>query len=307
MDSIFEIYLPIAHIKTNVLLLIATGIMAGLMGGIFGLGGGLIVVPLLVFMGISANVAVATSASVMVATALSSCLGYSRQKRVDYKLGLLMLIGTLFGVMIGILIFNALIDTGKLGVTVSFSFLTLLLFIGLGSIKDIIRILKHKRNPKKKLKGQHYLIAKFPLKTIFTSSKNDLSIIAPVIIGACAGIFVSLLGIGGGIIMLPAMLYLLRIDETFITGTSHFQMIFAAILATTFHSITSHSVDVVLSVAVLLGSAFGAQVGVRINSRIHADHFRILFAIIVFLMVVRMAYSLLATPNYLYSIERIIG
>lgn len=309
MSDFFNIYLPIAEINLNIFLIIAIGVGIGILAGIFGIGGGLILVPILIAIGVPSQVAVATSTNQMTAASFSGFLAYARRKRVDYKLGALMLIGGLSGATLGVIVFDILTDLGVIDTFISLSFLILLSIVGYTTSKDAIILLYYKLKKLERPKLQHkrwFNKISLPFKVNFISTRHEMSIFSPVIVGFIGGFLVAIMGIGGSLIMLPAMIYLLRISEAFTAGTTHFQIIFTTILATILHSVTSHNLDIVLSTILIVGTAFGVQIGARIGSKCHPENYRLLFALIIFLLCVKVAYGLVITPKSLYSVEPLV-
>ena len=309
MYDIINIYLPIAEVNLNIFLIIAIGVGVGILAGIFGIGGGLILVPILVAIGVPSQVAVATSTNQMTAASFSGFLAYARRKRVDYKLGLLMLVGGLAGATFGVMVFDALTDLGMIDIFISLSFLVLLGIIGFTTSRDALTLLYYKfkklerpkPHPKKWFKN-----FSLPFKINFISTRQEMSVLSPILVGLVGGFLVAIMGIGGSLIMLPAMIYLLRVSEAFTAGTTHFQIIFTTILATVLHSVTSHNLDIVLSTILIIGTAFGVQIGARLGSKWNPDNYRLLFALIIFILCVRVACGLVVTPQSLYTVEHLI-
>ncbi len=307
MEEIFQIYLPIAEIKLDIVLLLAIGVFTGLLSGMFGLGGGLIVVPILMAVGVEPRVAVASATNQMTAASFSGYLAYARRGRVDYKLAAVMLAGGLPGAVTGVLLFRLLAEIGKLDVVVSLCFIVLLSSIGMLTLFDTISWLYYKMNglpvPRTHHRFRWPIKIKLPLHIQFDSAHSTVSIFSPIMIGFVAGVLMAIMGIGGSLIMIPAMLYILHVSHAFTAGTSHLQIIFTTILATVLHAVTSNNLDIVLSSLLILGTAFGAQVGVKLGSSLHPEYFRLMLALVIFALCVVVIRGLLIQPDFVYTVE----
>lgn len=303
-----EIYLPIADIKADLLVLIIIGLTTGVLSGIFGLGGGLIAVPCLTLIGIPPQVAVATATNQMTAGTLSSCIAYAKHKRVDFKLGFSMLVGGLFGNLFGIMVFSYLKSTGNLDSVISISFFVLLLSIGLktgyeAALAIYIHVKKNGEHaPLKKHKHWFYVM---PFRTKFRSIEEKVSVLLPAVIGFIGGFFVLMLGIGGGFVMIPAMLYFLRANESYLSGTIQFQIVFTSIFSTILHAVTFQSMDILLCAVLIFGTVIGAQIGAKIGIKIEPKKFRFLLAMVVLIIAVKMGMGLLLEPDNIYSVDQI--
>ena len=305
LSELFQIYLPIADYSVSVATLILIGLFIGFLAGMFGLGGGLIGVPILISIGIDPQVAVASSANQMTAASCSSFLGYARRHRVDYRLGSLMLIGGMSGAIIGVFLLDWLSEIGQLDITVSGCFLFILGINTLLTGREGIHIYKKSKDIDYKRPARPLWIKKLslPLHRAFISSHKEISVFSPVIIGLIGGILVSLLGIGGTLVIVPTMLYLLRVSASYTAGTTHFQLIFTTIVATIMHSVTNHSIDIILSSILIIGTVFGAQIGVRFGTTCGPERFKVLLSGMILIMCIHIAYGLLVTPASLYAIE----
>lgn len=303
-----DIYLPIADVKADLLVLIFIGLMTGVLSGLFGLGGGLISVPYLTLIGIPPQVAVATATNQMTAGTLSSCIAYARKNRVDFKLGLTMLSGGLMGNLLGLFVFEHLKNQGDLDTFISLSFFFLLSIIGLKTGYEAIASIYshiHNNDEKTATKRHSHLFYILPLRMKFKSSEEKASILLPTLIGFIGGFFVLMLGIGGGFIMIPAMLYLLRIDETFLSGTIQFQIIFTSIFSTILHSLTSQNIDIILCIILILGTVVGAQIGAKLGIKFQPKKFRIVLALIILVMAINVGSDFLIEPANIYKIEQL--
>lgn len=305
----FQIYLPIAEVNINVLILVVLGISIGMLAGIFGLGGGVFIVPILIAIGIPSEVAVAISTNQMTASSFSGYLAYSRRGRVDYKLGSLMLVGGVFGTILGVKIFDYLRIIGYIDIFISIGFFILLATIGATTAKDALTLIYYRYYKKMEPPKEHHSIwlkkIVLPMQMEFISARRKISAFSPVIVGFVGGALVAMIGIGGSLVMLPAMLYILRISEAFTAGTSHFQITFTTILATILHSVASHNLDIVVSTILIIGAAFGVQIGARIGSKFHPENYRIFLALMLFMLCLRVGYGLFSTPDSIYIVERV--
>ncbi len=304
----FEVYLPIADVKADLFVLVFIGMATGILSGIFGLGGGLISVPFLTIAGVPPQISVATATNQMTAGTLSSCIAYARNKRVDFKLGYSMLSGGLLGNLIGIFVFSHLKTTGNLDAFISISFFFLLSIIGTKTAYEgVVDIYNHiKRNGEHQKLGKHsHWFYSMPFRTKFLSIEEKVSILIPSLVGMIGGFFVLMLGIGGGFIMIPAMLYLLRSDEKFISGTIQFQIIFTSIFATILHAFAGHGLDIILSIILIIATVIGSQIGARIGMNINPKKFRFVLAIIILSIALKIGLDLFLEPESIYKIDQL--
>ncbi len=297
-----QIYLPIAEVSVNAFLLLGLGGMVGVLSGMFGVGGGFLMTPLLFFIGIPPAVAVATEANQIVASSFSGVLAHFKRKTVDLKMGTVLLIGGLIGAALGVLVFNYLKSLGQVDLLVRLCYVVFLGIIGgLMFIESLnaIRNTKKGAAPKRK---RHNWIHGLPFKMRFRVSGLYISVIPPVIVGISVGILAAIMGVGGGFIMVPAMIYLLGMPTKVVVGTSLFQIIFVTAFTTMLHATTNYTVDVVLAVLLLVGGVIGAQVGTRIGVNLKAEQLRILLAMLVLGVCGKLALDLLIQPGELYSL-----
>jgi uncharacterized membrane protein YfcA len=307
-----QIYLPIAEIPINILWILLLGFVTGILSGMFGIGGGFIATPMLIFMGIPPLVAVATSANQITASSISGLLLHTKQKNVDFKMGFTLIFGGIFGSVIGIIIFRLLQNLGQADVFISIIYVIFLGFIGFTMVIDNVRtILKEKyeietRNKRK----QRKLFVKFskklnklPFKIHFPKSDIKISIIIPISIGVFAGSLVSMMGIGGGFVVVPAMIYILKMPHRVITGTSLFQIVFIAIGVTMMQSMINNTVDIVLAAIMIIGSVIGVQFGIKKAENMDSDSLKLLLAIMIILVCLKMFSQLFLEPSGLYNIE----
>ncbi|MFT4717912.1 MAG: putative membrane protein YfcA [Rickettsiales bacterium] len=309
-----QIYLPIAEIPINILLILSLGFITGILSGMFGIGGGFIATPFLIFMGIPPLVAVATSANQITASSISGLLSHSKQKNVDFKMGFVLIFGGIFGSIIGIIIFRLLQDLGQTDVFISIIYVIFLGFIGLTmAIDNIKTILKEKyeiETSKKRRKRRLFVkfskkINKLPFKMYFPKSNIEISLLIPLTIGVFAGSLVSMMGIGGGFVIIPAMIYILKMPHKIITGTSLFQIVFISIVVTMMQSVVNNAVDIILAAIMITGSVIGVQFGIKKAKNMDSDNLKLMLAIMILLVCLKMFSQLFLEPSSLYSIEYI--
>ena len=302
-----QIYLPIAEVSVNAFLLLGLGGLVGILSGMFGVGGGFLMTPLLFFIGIPPAVAVATEANQIVASSFSGVLAHLKRKTVDLRMGTVLLIGGLIGAALGVMVFNYLKSLGQVDLLVKLCYVIFLGVIGglmfIESLKAIRQSKSGKRAPRKKHNWIHYL----PFKMRFRVSGLYISVIPPLIVGVLVGILAAIMGVGGGFIMVPAMIYLLGMPTKVVVGTSLFQIIFVTAFTTMLHATTNYTVDIVLAVLLLVGGVVGAQIGTRIGVKMKAEQLRILLAIMVLVVCGKLATELLFQPSELYSIGAVGG
>ncbi len=297
-----QIYLPIAEVSVNAFLLLGLGGMVGVLSGMFGVGGGFLMTPLLFFIGIPPAVAVATEANQIVASSFSGVLAHVRRKSVDFRMGTVLLIGGLIGAALGVQLFNTLKAMGQVDLLVRLCYVIFLGIIGgLMFVESLNAILKT-RSGKPPARKRHNWIHNLPFKMKFRTSGLYISIIPPLIVGVLVGILAAIMGVGGGFIMVPAMIYLLGMPTKVVVGTSLFQIIFVTGFTTLLHATTNFTVDVVLAVLLLVGGVIGAQIGTRIGAKLPAEQLRILLAGMVLLVCGKLAFDLLVMPSELYSL-----
>ncbi|MEM6409151.1 MAG: sulfite exporter TauE/SafE family protein [Pseudomonadota bacterium] len=298
-----HIYLPIAEVSVNAFLLLGLGGLVGILSGMFGVGGGFLMTPLLFFIGIPPAVAVATEANQIVASSFSGVLAHLKRKTVDLRMGTVLLIGGLAGAAIGVQVFAMLREMGQVDLLVKLCYVVFLGIIGglmfFESLKAIRRSKGGHHVPTRK---KHGLVHALPFKMKFRSSGLYISVIPPVLVGVFVGILAAIMGVGGGFIMVPAMIYLLGMPTKVVVGTSLFQIIFVTGFTTLMHATTNYTVDMALAVLLLVGGVVGAQVGTRIGAKLPAEQLRILLSIMVLAVCAKLALDLLITPSELYSL-----
>ena len=300
-----QVYLPIAEISVNAFLLLGVGGGVGLLSGMFGVGGGFLITPLLFFIGVPPAVAVATGVNQVVASSISGVLAHLRRKTVDLRMGVVLLAGGMVGSGIGIWLFNLLSRQGQIDLVVQLSYVLFLGIIGLLMLQEGTRALLRARNPaapRRKL-HTHTWVHNLPLKMKFRASGLYISVFPPLGIGMGVGVLAAIMGVGGGFIMVPAMIYLLGMPTKVVVGTSLFQIMFVAAFTTMMHAVTNQSVDVLLAVFLILGGVIGAQVGARMGLTLRPEMLRILLALLVLAVCGKIGFDLLWTPAELYSIS----
>lgn len=297
-----QIYLPIAEVSVNAFLLLGLGGIVGILSGMFGVGGGFLMTPLLFFIGIPPAVAVATEANQIVASSFSGVLAHFRRKTVDLKMGTVLMLGGLVGAALGVFIFNYLKSLGQVDLLVKLCYVVFLGVVGgLMFIESWRAIRRSKANivPTRK---KHGWIHALPFKTKFRVSGLYISVLPPLAVGVVVGILAAIMGVGGGFIMVPAMIYLLGMPTKVVVGTSLFQIIFVTAFTTMLHATTNYTVDIALAVLLLVGGVIGAQIGTRIGVKMKAEQLRILLALMVLAVCGKLAFDLLVQPSELYSL-----
>jgi uncharacterized membrane protein YfcA len=304
------IYLPIAEISVNMLIIFGMGGAVGFLSGLFGVGGGFLLTPLLIFSGIPPVVAVATVSTQIVASSTSGALSYWRRDLIDMKLATVLLLAGMVGTALGVLIFNALRVLGQLDLIVSLSYVTFLGTIGGLMLNESVRAILNARAGRPatlRRPGQHAWFHGLPLKMRFKRSRLYISVIPLIVLGVGIGILGALLGIGGGFIIVPALIYLLRVPTNVVIGTSLVQVLGTMAMATILHAVTSQSVDAVLALILMVGGVIGAQFGARIGQNIRADQLRALLALLVIAVALRFLTGLVIAPAEPYSITSLLG
>ncbi|WP_419738888.1 sulfite exporter TauE/SafE family protein [Ruegeria sp.] len=299
-----QIYLPIAEVSVNAFLLLGLGGMVGILSGMFGVGGGFLMTPLLFFIGIPPAVAVATEANQIVASSFSGVLAHFRRRTVDFRMGTVLLIGGLIGAALGVVVFNYLKSLGQVDLLVTLCYVVFLGVIGslmfIESLRALRKAKKGGASPAKR--RQRGWVHAMPFKMRFRTSGLYISVIPPVLVGLCVGVLSAIMGVGGGFIMVPAMIYLLGMPTKVVVGTSLFQIIFVTAFTTMLHATTNYTVDVVLAVLLLVGGVIGAQIGTVIGARMPAEQLRVLLAALVLVVCGKLALDLLLEPSELYSL-----
>ena len=297
-----QIYLPIAEVSVNAFLLLGLGGLVGVLSGMFGVGGGFLMTPLLFFIGIPPAVAVATEANQIVSSSFSGVLAHLRRKTVDFKMGTVLLVGGLIGAGLGVIVFNYLKSLGQVDLLVRLCYVVFLGIIGGMMFFESLRAIRRTRSGVRPARRKHNWVHGLPFKMRFRASGLYISVIPPVAVGICVGVLAAIMGVGGGFIMVPAMIYLLGMPTKVVVGTSLFQIIFVTAFTTLLHATTNYTVDVALAVLLLIGGVIGAQIGTGIGTRLKAEQLRILLATIVLGVCFKLALDLLIEPSELYTI-----
>ncbi|QGX97291.1 sulfite exporter TauE/SafE family protein [Roseovarius faecimaris] len=297
-----QIYLPIAEVSVNAFLLLGLGGLVGILSGMFGVGGGFLMTPLLFFIGIPPAVAVATEANQIVASSFSGVLAHLRRKTVDLRMGTVLLIGGLIGAALGVIVFNYLKSLGQVDLLVKLCYVVFLGIIGAMMFVESLNAIRNTRKGTPPKRKKHGWVHGLPFKMRFRTSGLYISVIPPVLVGISVGILAAIMGVGGGFIMVPAMIYILGMPTKVVVGTSLFQIIFVTGFTTMLHATTNYTVDIALAVLLLVGGVIGAQIGTRIGVKMKAEQLRILLAIMVLAVCGKLALDLLIMPSELYSI-----
>ena len=300
-----QIYLPIAETSVDMLMLLALGTGVGFLSGLFGVGGGFLMTPLLIFIGIPPPVAVASEANSLVASSMSGILAHWRRGAVDFRMGTVLLVGGVAGSAAGVSLFKALSGVGQIDLVISLSYLVFLGAIGgLMLFESVRTTVRQRRTGRRRGKlHRHTWIHGPPLKMRFQKSRLYISVIPPLAIGAVVGMLSAIMGVGGGFIMVPAMIYLLGMPTAVVAGTSLFQILFVTANVTFLHAYENQTVDVMLALLLLLGSVVGVQFGSRYAGLLPSEHFRILLATLVLGVCAKLGYDLIARPADLFSLD----
>jgi uncharacterized protein len=299
------IYLPIAELSVNIFIILGMGAAVGFLSGMFGIGGGFLITPLLIFYNIPPAVAVATGANQVVASSVSGSLWHFKRGSLDLKLGTMLLIGGLIGATVGVWIFSLLRRLGQLDLAISLMYVVFLSIVGglmLWESVNSIRRTAQNRPVALRKPGQHNWVHRLPLKMRFKRSKIYLSVIPVIALGFAIGVLTSIMGVGGGFIMVPAMIYLLRIPTNVVIGTSLFQIIFVTAFATIVQATTNYTVDIVLAALLMVAGVVGAQYGVRVGQKLRGEQLRALLALLVLAVGFRLGLDMLLPPDEVYSL-----
>ena len=301
-----DLYLPIANLSVNALVIIGLGGLVGLLSGMFGVGGGFLTTPLLIFSGIPPTVAAASAATQVTGASVSGVVTHMARKTVDFRMGGVLIAGGIVGAGMGVFIFRLLQSLGQIDTVIGILYVLMLGGIGGLMAKESIQALialKTGRKQQARKRRHHPLVAALPMRWRFYRSGLYISPLAPLLLGMATGILTMLLGVGGGFILVPAMLYLLGMTTQSVVGTSLFQILFVTMATTMMHAMTTKAVDLVLAMLLLIGSVTGAQIGTRISMTLRPEYLRILLAAIVLLVAARMALGLGWRPDEIFTIE----
>ena len=304
-----QLYLPIAEVSVNAFLILGLGGIVGFLSGMFGVGGGFLITPLLFFIGVPPAVAVATGANQVVASSISGVLAQLRRKGVDFQMGTVLLFAGIAGSAIGVWVFSIMTRLGQVDLFVQLSYVIFLGLIGAMMLQESLRSLMRSRKPGGapiRRAHVHSWVHGLPFKMKFRASGLYISVIPPALIGAAVGFLAAIMGVGGGFILVPAMIYLLGMPTKVVIGTSLFQIIFVSAFTTVMHAVTSQTVDMMLALLLILGGVIGAQIGTRVGVRLKAEQLRILLSLLVLTVSIRIAADLLVTPDELYSVAPVV-
>ena len=307
----FQVYLPIAELSVSVLLLLGLGGGIGFLSGLFGVGGGFLMTPLLIFIGVPPAVAVATQSNQTVATSVSGVLAHWSRDNVDFKMGGVLLVGGVFGSMVGVALFSILRRFGQIELVINVAYVIMLGSIGVMMLVESAKALRRVRRTQgraapRKL-HQHVWVHGLPLKMRFKKSRLYISAVMPIGLGFLVGILSALLGVGGAFMLVPAMIYLLGMSTVVVIGTSLFQIIFVAAVTTILQSVENRTVDVLLAFVLTIGSVIGAQFGGRVGARLPGEQLRFLMALLILTVAAGLCYELVATPVDLFAIVTVAG
>lgn len=297
-----NIYLPIAEVSVNIFLLLGIGGGVGVLSGLFGVGGGFLMTPLLIFIGIPPAVAVATGTNQVAASSFSGVLTHWRRRTVDLKMGLVLLAGGIVGAAIGVQIFAMLRAIGQVEIFVSLTYVVFLGSVGTIMLIESINALRQTRKGTPKRVRRHNWVHGLPLKMRFRQSNLYISAIPPFAVGMMVGVLAAIMGVGGGFIMVPAMIYVLGMATSVVIGTSLFQILFVAAFTTLAHAVLNQTVDALLALFLIVGGVVGAQVGARLAPRLKAEETRVALSLLVLAVCLKLAIDMGRTPDELFSI-----
>ena len=303
-ETLMYIYLPIAEQPIHSLAILGVGAFLGLIMGLVGVGGGFLLTPIMMFLGIPPPVAVASVANQLVAPSVSGVLSHWKRSNVDFKMGTVLLLGGIVGSSIGVLLFNFLGKIGQLDFVIKSSYVIFLTIIGSLMFSESVRLILRTRKGKvsRGKLHQHNWLHGLPFKIRFRKSKLYISILLPILIGVIVGILAALMGIGGGFIIVPAMIYLLGMPTSLVVGTSLFQIIFVAANTTILQASQNQTVDIVLATILLLGSVIGVQIGSRFTNILKGEYLRLILSSIIILVSLILLVDLITVPSDLFSV-----
>lgn len=299
-----QIFLPIAEVSVNAFTLIGLGALVGMMSGLFGVGGGFLITPLLFFIGIPPAIAVATGANQVVASSVSGVLAHVKRKSVDFRMGGVLLAGGLVGSGVGVWVFTLLQRLGQIDLVVQLFYVVFLGLIGALMLQESVRALyRSSRGAVRRRLHQHNWVHRWPFKVKFRASGLYISVFPPLLVGVAVGVLAAIMGVGGGFVMVPAMIYLLGMPTRVVVGTSLFQVTFVTAFTTLMHAVNYNTVDIMLAILLIVGGVIGAQVGTHLGARLRAEQLRILLALLVLAVCAKLAFDLFATPDELFVLQ----
>ncbi|MGK2922031.1 MAG: sulfite exporter TauE/SafE family protein [Methyloceanibacter sp.] len=306
----FQIYLPIAEISVNLVVMLGLGAAVGFLSGMFGVGGGFLLTPLLMLSGIPPAIAVATGANQIVGTSVSGTMAQWRRGNVDLQMGAVLIAGGVVGALAGVFLLKILREAGQAGLMISLTYVFFLGSIGALMLWESVNAIRRQRAGKSvsaRKASQHNWIHGLPFKMRFPRSRLYISAIPPLVIGCLVGLLAAFLGVGGGFIMVPAMIYLLRMPTNIVVGTSIFQIIFVTAIVTLLHATLNHTLDIMLAFLLIIGGVIGGQFGVRAGQKLRGEQLRALLALMVLGVAIRILLDLVIRPSELYSIVPLVG
>jgi len=305
-----QIYLPIAEMSVNVFVIFGLGGAVGFLSGVFGVGGGFLMTPLLMFLGVPPAVAVGTGANQIVASSVSGVIAHTRRGNVDFRMGGMLLVGGLIGSTAGVWLFAVLQELGQIDLAISLSYVVFLGAVGglmlVESVQAMVRSHRKGAAPRGNA-GRHMWIHGLPFKMRFRKSKLYISALLPITVGVFVGVLTAIMGVGGGFVMVPAMIYLLGMPTQVVVGTSLFQIIFVTANTTFLQATVNQTVDVVLALILLLGAVVGAQAGARVGAGLKGEQLRVLLAALVLGVCLKLANDLVATPDDVFTLISEVG
>jgi uncharacterized membrane protein YfcA len=306
----FQVYLPVAEISVNLLVMLGLGAAVGFLSGMFGVGGGFLLTPLLMFSGIPPAIAVATGANQIVASSVSGALAQWRRGNIDFRMGVVLIVGGVAGAFAGVLLVGVLHRLGHADVFISLVYVIFLGLIGSLMLAESLRAVWRTRAgkpPTVRKPGDHTWLHGLPLKMRFPRSRLYISAIPPLILGAIVGLLAAVLGAGGGFIIVPAMIYLLRMPTHVVIGTSLFQIIFVTAVVTVLYAVLNQTLDILLALLLVIGGVIGGQFGANAGQKLQGEQLRLMLAVIVLAVALRLLIGLLVTPDDLYSLSSAVG
>ena len=299
-----DVYLPIANLSVNGLWIVALGGLTGILSGLFGVGGGFLTTPLLIFYGIPPTVAAASASTQVTGASVSGVFAHSKRNGVDFRMGGVLVAGGVLGAGVGALLFRFFRSIGQIDTVINSLYVVLLGSIGIIMMREAIQTLRGSDTAAAPRRRRHHpLVASLPMRWRFYGSGLYISPLAPLLLGLAVGILTMLMGVGGGFLLVPAMLYILGMSATVVVGTSLFNILFVTVMATIMHSLTTKAVDIVLVTLLLIGSVTGAQLGTQVAAKFKPEILRVVLATIVLLIALRMLFGLFVQPDEIYTVN----
>lgn len=305
-----QFYLPIADLPVDIFVIFGLGVAIGVISGMFGIGGGFLMTPLLIFLGISPSVAVATVPSHIASSSFSSAISYWRRNAIDLPLALMLLVGGVLGTIVGVTLFSMLRRLGQLDITIGLSYVLLLTTVGGMLVAESLRAINRERKGRPvelRRPGSHTWLHRLPFKLRFKRSRIFVSVIPVLIIGSIMGFIGSVMGVGGGFILVPMLVYMLRVPTATVIGTSTVLTLVTMVSATLLHAATNHQVDAVLALILMIGGSIGAQFGAQAGQLMRAERLRLLLGLIILAVGIRFAFVLVVPPTDTYAVQPLIG